>query len=57
MSPHLIPAVTVLSFVIPLFAIALWLIHGHRKEVEKGVSGAPEQVSTAAPESRSRSSE
>jgi hypothetical protein len=54
MSPHLIPAVTVLSFVTPLFAIALWLIHGHRKEVEKGAS---KQAPTAAPESGSRSAE
>ena len=57
MSPHLIPAVTVLSFVTPLFAVALWLIHGHRKEVEKGASAATKQASTAAPESRSRSAE
>jgi hypothetical protein len=39
MSPHAIPAVAVLSFVTPLFAFALWLIHGHRKEVEKGRLG------------------
>ena len=54
MSPHLIPAVSVLSFVTPLFAIALWLLHGHRKEEEKHTSA---QASTAAPESRSRSVE
>ncbi len=54
MSPHLIPAVAVLSFVTPLFAVALWLIHGHRKEEEAHTSG---KASTGAPESRSRSAE
>jgi hypothetical protein len=31
MSPHAYPAVIVLSFVTPLFALAFWLLHGTRK--------------------------
>jgi hypothetical protein len=59
MSPHLIPAVSVLSFVTPLFAIALWLIHGRRKEEEKGASATKRAAGfiTSPPETRSHSGE
>jgi hypothetical protein len=60
MNPHLIPAVSVLSFVTPLFAIALWLIHGRRKEEEEEEKGASATKRAAGftaspPESRSHS--
>ena len=54
MNPMYYGAVVFLSFVTPLFAIALWVLHGHRKGGEKREGGSSP---TAAPESRSQSAE
>lgn len=55
MNPMYYGAVVFLSFVTPLFALALWMLHGLRKnEAEKRDAAA---ASTAAPESRSQSAE
>jgi hypothetical protein len=56
MNPMYYGAVVFLSFVTPLFALALWMLHGLRKnEAEKREANAA--TSTAAPESRSQSAE
>ncbi len=55
MNPSYYGAVVFLSFVTPLFALALWTLHGLRKnEAEKRASNA---APNAAPESRSQSAE
>jgi len=54
MNPMYYPMVIILSFVTPLFALSLWLIHGIKKSEGKK---RPAGFVTSAPESRSRSAE
>lgn len=54
MNPMYYGTLAFLAFMAPLFAVALWLLHGRgRDAVKPSQNSAP----TAAPESRSQSAE